>query len=94
MPTLLGKPAKHNLITSQIKTLVIYSMKIIGIKLNGEQVVIAENQTIIRGERTVARLNREIDAQLQVNPSLVKYDSYKLAEDDYILNSFVFTYAH
>jgi hypothetical protein len=69
-------------------------MKIIGIKLNGEQVVILENQTIIRGERTVARLNREIDAQLQVNPMLVEYDSYKLAEDDYVLNSFIFSYAH
>jgi hypothetical protein len=69
-------------------------MKIIGIKLDGEQVVIAENQTIIRGERTVAMLNSEINAQLQVNPMLVEYDSYKLAEDDYELNSFVFSYAH
>jgi hypothetical protein len=60
-------------------------MKIIGIKLDGEQVVIAENQTIIRGERTVAMLNSEINAQLQVNPMLVEY---------YELNSFVFSYAH
>lgn len=63
-------------------------MKIIGIKLNGDQVVIAENQHPIKGERTVARLNRKIDAQLQVNASLVQYDSYKLAEDDYVLNSY------